>query len=399
MERILKQVFGLDSFRPGQRDIVNKALKGEDVIAVMPTGGGKSLCYQFPAVAQKGLVVVVSPLISLMNDQVYSLLKRGIKAGCIHSHQTESQQEAVLAKITQVGEFVLYVSPERVQMKAFREILDKRKPVLFAIDEAHCVSQWGHDFRKEYNQLGLLKKIFPDVPVMALTASATPTVLDDISKQLGIETAERKVFGFYRENLYYQVENCSTSFAKLSFIKDAIDSTPEGRIIIYAGTRKNVESVCRVLKKMFDKVDFYHGGVGKEDRYIKQARYMAGTTRILVATNAFGMGVDQPDVRLVIHYQIPGNIDALYQEMGRAGRDRARALCVLLFDHADIKLQQSFINMAKVNKGIKELRRKNLDSLIRYAQSSKCRWNEILEYYNDPDCISKCGHCDNCSSI
>lgn len=397
-EDLLKKHFNLTQFRRGQTEIIDSVLAKKDVLAVLPTGGGKSLCYQYPAVFLNQLVVVISPLIALMKDQVASLRRLGIPSGSLHSGQSDDEKRQVFAELNKGGAFVLYLSPERAQKEGFQKWIQHRTIGLFAVDEAHCVSQWGHDFREEYAQLSVLKKLRPDVPVLALTASATPTVLDDIAKQLALKTPDRRVHGFYRPNLYYQVELCENDDAKADYLVQSLKSTPQGRIIVYCGTRKMTESVALSLEKKFAKVGYYHAGLSAEVRTRTQEAYSNGDLRILVATNAFGMGIDQPDVRLVVHYQIPANIDSLYQEMGRAGRDNFESTCLTLYAKKDKGLQSYFIQSSEASEEIKSTRWRNLDALVNYAEGGECRHAEILTYYKDSQRIEKCGHCDVCDA-
>lgn len=393
---LLAQYFNLSGFRRGQDQIIQAVLNKKDVLAVLPTGGGKSLCYQYPAVHFQKLVIVISPLIALMRDQVMALKKLGIPAGCLHSGQSDDAKREVFYELNKGGPFVLYLSPERAQKEGFQKWITQRSIALFAVDEAHCVSQWGHDFRGEYAQLNILKKLCPEVPVLALTASATPTVLDDISKQLNLIRPERMVHGFYRSNLYYQVELCEDDEAKMEYLMQGLKQTPEGRIIIYCGTRKVTESIAVLLKRKFTKVGFYHAGLSAELRTETQEAYARGDLRILVATNAFGMGIDQPNVRLVVHFQIPANIDALYQEMGRGGRDGIESTCLTLYSKKDKGLQSYFIHSSEAPESIKDARWRNLDALVNYSEGGECRHAEILTYYKDAQRIESCGHCDNC---
>lgn len=397
-EGLLKKHFNLSQFRRGQKEIIEAVLERKDVLAVLPTGGGKSLCYQYPAIHFQKLVIVISPLIALMKDQVTALKKLGIPAGCLHSGQSDDEKREVFAELNKGGAFVLYLSPERAQKEGFQKWIQQRAIALFAVDEAHCVSQWGHDFREEYAQLSILKKLCPQVPILALTASATPTVLDDISKHLNLKKPERMVHGFYRSNLYYQVELCENEEAKLELLLQSIKQTPTGRIIVYCGTRKITETTAALLEKKFAQVGFYHAGLSAEVRAQTQDAYTCGDLRILVATNAFGMGIDQPDVRLVVHYQIPANIDALYQEMGRAGRDGQESTCLALYSKKDKGLQGYFIINSEAPEEIKNARWRNLDALVNYSEGSECRHAEILTYYKDSQRIERCGHCDNCDS-
>jgi ATP-dependent DNA helicase RecQ len=392
----LNESFKLESFRTGQEDIIKAVLEKKDVLAVLPTGGGKSLCYQLPAVALKSLVIVVSPLIALMKDQVASLEKKGIPAGALYSGQTDTQKKEVFARMNLGGTFVLYLSPERVQKEGFQKWIMQRPIALFAIDEAHCVSQWGHDFRAEYTELKILKKLRPDIPVLALTASATPTVLDDIAKNLNLVKPARHVHGFYRPNLYYQVETCEDENEKSTLLLQSLKQFPNGRVLVYCGTRKVAEETSALLQRSVPQVGYYHAGLGTKERHKIQEDYATGNLRVLVATNAFGMGIDQPDVRLVVHYQMPGNIDSLYQEMGRAGRDGADSTCIMLYSKKDKGLQSFFITNSDAGKEIKSLRWRNLDALIAYSEGGECRHAEILTYYKDAQRLKRCGHCDVC---
>lgn len=392
----LENSFQLSSFRKGQREIIEAVLAGKDVLAILPTGGGKSLCYQFPSLYLKKLVVVISPLISLMKDQVSSLQRKGISAGCLYSGQSSDEKRQIFSQIEKGGPFVLYLSPERVQKEGFQKWILNRDLALFAVDEAHCVSQWGHDFREEYAQLKILKTLRPDVPVLALTASATPVVLDDVAKNLQLKKPERMVHGFYRPNLYYQVETCADEQEKLQWVLQGLAQFPQGRVLIYCGTRKATEAIAEFLQDKLEGVGFYHAGLSSAERTQTQNDYESGILRILVATNAFGMGIDQPDVRLVIHFQMPGNIDSLYQEMGRAGRDNLHSTCLLLYSAKDKGLQSFFIQNSKAAKAIKSLRWRNLESLVSYAEAGECRHAEILTYYRDSQRIKNCGHCDVC---
>ncbi len=392
----LKKHFNLAQFRIGQSEIISAVLSNKDVLAVLPTGGGKSLCYQLPAIFTQKLVIVISPLIALMKDQVMSLHRQNIPAGCLHSGQTDMEKRQVFANINKGGAFVLYLSPERAQKEGFQKWILDRPIALFAIDEAHCVSQWGHDFREEYAQLKVLKALRPDVPILALTASATPTVLSDIARNLKMNKPEKMVHGFYRSNLYYQVETCQDDADKLSTMLEAVRKVKEGRVIIYCGTRKVTEELAELLKKRFSGVGHYHAGLSSQERSNTQQEYAEGILRILVATNAFGMGIDQPDVRLVVHYQMPANIDALYQEMGRAGRDGIDSTCLMLYAKKDKGLQSYFIQNSDAPELIKDARWRNLDALVNYSEGSECRHAEILTYYKDSQRIQNCGHCDNC---
>lgn len=396
LENLLKSSFNLSEFRIGQKEIITAVLAKNDALAVLPTGGGKSLCYQYPALKFNQLVIVISPLIALMKDQVQSLSRQGIPAGCLYSGQSDDDKRLVFSTLNKGGAFILYLSPERVQKENFQKWIMNREIALFAVDEAHCVSQWGHDFRAEYSELKILKVLRPDVPVLALTASATPTVLNDISKNLGLVNPQRLVHGFYRPNLYYQVEACTDEKNKTEWLLQSLQQNPTGRVLIYCGTRKITQEVAAFLETHFPQVGFYHAGLTPAQRTKTQVAYTKSELRILVATNAFGMGIDQPDVRLVVHFQMPANIDSLYQEMGRAGRDGENSTCLLLYSKKDKGLQSYFIQTSTAPKAIKDSKWRNLDSLIAYCEAGECRHSEILTYYKDSQRIRRCGHCDVC---
>jgi len=392
----LEEIFGLKEFRKGQAEIIASVLAGKDTLAVMPTGGGKSLCYQLPAFCQPGITVVISPLISLMRDQVNALTAKGIPAGCVHSGMSMEEREKTFKQIALHPSFLLYLSPERVQSGGFINWVKTAPVSLFAIDEAHCVSQWGHDFRPDYNKIAFLRTLRPEVPILGTTATATPQVLADISTQLQLNKPSTHIYGFYRPNLYYQVEYCVGDSDKMSFLRGALKSTPKGKIIIYCGTRSKCKELFDDLSKEFPKMGYYHAGLTSEQRDKIQDSYEQGEIRILVATNAFGMGVDQPDVRLVIHDQMPANIESYYQEVGRAGRDGQHSTCLLLYAKKDKGLQSFFIRESKAPMNIRENRWRTLDAIIQFCEGGECRHAGILTYFKDTERITACGHCDIC---
>ncbi len=399
LREILHENFHLEDFRKGQLAIIQSILNQRDAMAVMPTGGGKSLCYQLPAVALGKLVIVVSPLIALMQDQVRNLAAIGIRSGTLHSSQSMDEKRGVFAEIRKGGTYVLYLSPERVQKPGFANWVKTQEIGLFAIDESHCVSQWGPDFRQDYHRLGLLRELRPDVPVLALTATATPQVLEDIIRSLGLNTPDRHVHGFYRPNLFYQVTTCENDDQKLEMLKSAIRRTPEGRILVYAGTRQNAETLAGELSRSFDGVGFYHAGLEGEQRAQIQQRLDKRELRILCATNAFGMGIDYPDVRLVAHAQMPANIESFYQEMGRAGRDGKMSRCLLLYSKRDKGLQSFFIQQSKAEARVIASKWRALDAMTLFAEGGECRHAGILTYFRDSERIKRCGHCDICSPL
>ena len=393
---ILQSRFGLREFRKGQLGIIESILAGRDTMAVMPTGGGKSLCYQLPAVALGRLVIVISPLIALMQDQVRSLRALGIPAGCLHSGQELDEKREIFAAMRRGGPYVLYLSPERVQKPGFAEWVRTQDVALFAIDEAHCVSQWGPDFRVDYSKLRALREWKPGVPILALTASATPTVLEDIITTLSMRTPDRHVRGFYRPNLFYQVSVCESDEEKLEYLKAAVRRVTEGRILIYCGTRASAEALSNELAGEFEGVGFYHAGLSAEERTAAQGRVNDRETRILCATNAFGMGIDYPDVRLVIHHQMPANVESFYQEMGRAGRDGKMSRCLLLYAKKDKGLQSFFIQQSKAEPRVVSSKWRALDAMTAFSEGGECRHAGILTYFRDAERITACGHCDIC---
>lgn len=347
LEGLLRQRFGFSGFHPGQRDPIEAVLCGGDAVVVMPTGSGKSVCYQLPALLLDGITLVVSPLISLMKDQVDGLVARGLPATSLNSSLGAEEAAARIAALRQGQTRLVYVAPERFRNARFRELLESLKIALVAIDEAHCISQWGHDFRPDYLRLGQLVAELPQARIMALTATATPEVREDIVRQLGLGTCGRKtpavfVRGFRRDNLRLVVSRPSTHDHKLERIETILRDFPTG--IVYCSTRKQVERVGAMLARSKRPPLVYHAGLPDEQRSRAQERFMNGEVPVVVATNAFGMGVDRADLRCVIHWDVPGSIEAYYQEVGRAGRDGELAHCELLYNYADVRTQEFFLD-------------------------------------------------------
>jgi len=339
---LLRERFGFAEFRPAQQQVIDKVMAGQSVLAVMPTGSGKSLCYQLPALALPGLTLIVSPLIALMKDQVDQLNELGLPATVINSTVSREQQRTRLEQAIAGRMKLLYIAPERFQSEDFRAGLVRAKISLFAVDEAHCISLWGHDFRPDYLRLHQAVRELKSPPVLALTATATPAVRRDILTQLGIEAAPQVVSGFDRPNLYLEVREVSTNVEKIRAITELARWAPLG--IVYAGTRKNVEEIYGSLRRAGIEAAAYHAGLPPEDRKAVQERFMNAPECVIVATNAFGMGIDRSHVRFVVHADIPDSIEAYYQEIGRAGRDGEPARCLLLFSYADKWIPEFFID-------------------------------------------------------
>ncbi|MGC4234520.1 MAG: ATP-dependent DNA helicase RecQ [Niabella sp.] len=337
----LKQYFGFDHFRPMQQEIIEAVLQGSDVLALMPTGGGKSLCYQVPALAKEGLCLVISPLIALMNDQVQNLRKKNITAFCIHTGMQRKEVISILEIAAHSNCRFLYVSPERLETTLFKEYLPGLGVHLIAVDEAHCISQWGYDFRPPYLRIAQLREELPGVPVIALTASATPLVQQDICDKLSPEMQENRfrVFrqSFERPNLSYSVFKAASRINKIMAILKSV----EGSAIVYCKTRKRTKEISGLLNAQGFAADFYNAGLSTEERAQKQDRWIKNHIRVMVCTNAFGMGIDKPDVRIVIHADVPDCLENYYQEAGRAGRDGKKSFAVLLYDEAETEVLKS----------------------------------------------------------
>ena len=341
-DSVLRTTFGIRRLRPGQRDVIDSVLSGADTFALMPTGAGKSLCYQLPALQLPGMVLVVSPLISLMRDQLAKLEEMGIPAVQVNSSLKREEETAALETIAAGRCRIVFATPERLTQQDFIELLQGQKIALFVVDEAHCVSQWGHDFRPAYLDLAAAIRALGKPPVLALTATATDDAIDDIVKQLGLARPRIINTGIYRNNLRYHVEQVTSDSEKQARLL-ALAGERQGSGIIYAATVTAVEELHAALAEQGASVTLYHGRLGAQERQQNQDRFMRGEARLMVATNAFGMGIDKPDIRFIIHYQMPANLEAYYQESGRAGRDGDSADCILLFQFKDKRVQQFFL--------------------------------------------------------
>jgi len=405
VDHILTNTFRLERFRPQQREVIADILAGHDVVCVMPTGAGKSLCYQLPAVALGGLTIVVSPLIALMADQTRQLTDLAIPTLLLNSSQDAAKQRETLQKVRAGFEGILYVAPERFAAPSFRALLPQLKPRLFVVDEAHCVSFWGHDFRPDYMRLAEIREALGFPVTAALTATATPQVRTDIATHLKLRSPKMHVTGFDRPNLRYAARFFRNDGEKDGALLRGLAASP-GTGIVYCATRKTVEELTAYLEQELPGriVSGYHAGMSQSDRKRSQERFMQGKGAVIVATNAFGMGINKPDIRFVLHYNLPGSVEAYYQEAGRAGRDGRSADCVLYHSPRDFGIQQFFIEKIGDNNeqldsaSIARLQAsagRKLDAMMQYASSKYCRrWN-ILNYFGQQLSISGCG-CDVC---
>jgi len=401
LTRRLSEQFGFAKFRPGQEEVIRAVLAGRDAMAVMPTGQGKSLCYQLPATILPGLTLVISPLIALMQDQVASLKQQKIAAAAFHSGLTGIEKNRVIQDLGQRRLQLLYLAPERMQHEGFLQLLRSLWVSLLVVDEAHCISQWGHDFRPDYLKIGRLRRELTNPPCLALTATATARVQTDLCKRLSLRDPFRLVAGFRRDNLALSVRSCQSRQEKLATLESLVHETERGTILIYCATRRAVEEVAERLGQSHPSVGYYHAGLSDEERRLVHDDFRQGTTRILAATNAFGMGIDKSDVRLVVHFDIPGSVEAYYQEVGRAGRDGRPAACVLLFHERDLATQEYFIQQASQDAEGAE-RAKRMKTLLQEMQGyvcvSTCRQLAILDYFSDEAerALGPCGLCDRC---
>jgi len=389
----LKQYFGYEAFRPDQEIIIDSVLAGHDNFVLMPTGGGKSLCFQLPALQLSGITLVISPLIALMKDQVDSLKANGIVAEFVNSSISTVEINRILRDAKNGKLKLLYLAPERLASREAREALQDLDISLIAIDEAHCISEWGHDFRPEYRNLRNLKNLFPDVPLIALTATATAKVRDDIINQLGIQGAKIFISGFNRPNLQLGVIEKKQAYAKLL---NLLKKYPDQSVIIYCFSRKDTEKLAKDLKHAGHKALPYHAGLDAGRRKKNQDLFIRDEVNIMIATIAFGMGIDKPDVRLVVHYSFPKSLEGYYQEIGRAGRDGLKSHCVMFYTYADANKHRYFIRNIEDN-NLRLQAEKKLQEVIDFANTKDCRRQHILKYFGETFKSLNCEACDNCT--
>ena len=397
----LQKYFGYSDFRPSQDTVIDALLSGRDVLGVMPTGAGKSICFQIPALLLPGVTIVVSPLISLMKDQVFQLRKGDIPVAFINSSLTKEQYREVLRRVD-IGQYkIIYVAPERLGTADFLQFAINTQISLIAVDEAHCVSQWGQDFRPSYLRIAeFINQLKVRPTIGAFTATATGDVKNDIIRFLELNDPVSLTTGFDRPNLYFGVEKPKV---KSKYFHELIVSRSDQCGVVYCATRKAVDSVCAELRQRGISAGRYHAGLDDNERRVNQDDFIQNKISVIVATNAFGMGIDKPDVRYVIHYNMPKNLENYYQEAGRAGRDGKPSECILLFSEDDIKTAEFMIQDAGKNSGLSEkdqrkvqrLDVKRLDSMIRYCEIVGCLRSYILNYFGEKQRI-KCGNCSNC---
>ncbi|MFJ8260518.1 DNA helicase RecQ [Rummeliibacillus sp. NPDC094406] len=391
-QHYLQQFFGYKQFRLGQEKIIEQVLVGESSLCVMPTGGGKSVCYQIPALMLEGTTIVVSPLISLMQDQVDTLLEMGIEAAYINSSLSQNELQETMRNAQEGHYKLLYIAPERLESESFTNLLASLRVPLIAVDEAHCISQWGHDFRPSYRAIGRLTKRFTHRPtVVALTATATPAVREDICHQLVIQEENTVMTGFARDNLSFSVVIGQN---KERYVKELVKKNKHEVGIIYAATRKTVDHLYGVLKKAGISVARYHAGLSEGLRQSEQNRFLHDEASVMVATNAFGMGIDKSNVRFVVHYQLPKNMESYYQEAGRAGRDGLASECILLYSPQDVQTQRFLIDQTDDRERIPTELQK-LQSMVDYCHTENCLQQYIVNYFGD-EAEEKCGKCSNC---
>ncbi len=395
-EELLKKYYGYRAFKPIQQKAIESILNGQDTFVVMPTGGGKSLCYQIPALMLDGLTLVISPLISLMKDQVDQLVRLGIHAACMNSMMDAEQYQQLRTEILEKRVQILYVAPERLRSGDFLSLLRRQNIRLIAVDEAHCVSQWGHDFRPSYHAISQFVQSLPVRPVVAaFTATATAETREDIIRRLELQRPNIYRASFNRSNLILAVERDGNRREKLlDFVKNHRGQSG----IIYCNTRKEVDKVWDMLRRAGIPVLRYHGGMEDWERNENQEKFIYEQVDIIVATNAFGMGINKPDVRYVVHYNLPKNIESYYQEIGRAGRDGLPSLCVLFFSYSDVHVNRYLLEQSSKSEERLQVEMQKLDAMVRYADTRFCLRKHILQYFGE-NAKDHCQGCINCCEV
>jgi ATP-dependent DNA helicase RecQ len=390
--KILKDVFGYDSFKPLQKEIIENVLNKNDTLVIMPTGGGKSICYQIPALIFEGLTIVISPLISLMKDQVEQLKQIGVNTAQLNSSLSAEDYKFNFENVKQGKAKLLYLAPESLMKEDITSLLKNIRLECITVDEVHCISEWGHDFRKEYRQLGTFRNNFPSAVCIGLTATATPLVQDDVIRNLNMVNPKKFIASFNRENLFLQV------LPKRDALQQTIEFLNAHKNqagIIYCFSRKQVDSLTENLSYLGFSTKPYHAGMSDQDRNKNQDLFLKDEVQIIIATIAFGMGINKSNVRFVLHYDLPKNLESYYQEIGRAGRDGLRADCLLLFSYADIAKINYFINQKEDEKE-KLIAKQHLNEMVKYAESEICRRHKLINYFGEQYYNDYCGMCDNC---